>query len=288
MSVSVIGLGTMGGRMAAALHGAGLAVVGYDIDPSLRGAAQGAGIALAENGEAPWAGCEVVLLSLPGPVECRQAADALSRQADGVRVVVDLSTVDPQTSRDCAAALAEAGVTFLDAPVLGRPGSCGAWTLPVGGPQEQLTEVLPVLQVLAKSVQRVGEVGTGSAVKLLNNLMFAVINTVSVQILDLASRVGLDPSLFYSTVVDSGAATVSPLFREVGRSVLDADFSPSFSLALLDKDNRLGLQLGRSAGASLSLNEEVRPLLERALAAGLGGEDTAALIKVIRSMKEDV
>lgn len=288
MRVAVIGLGTMGGRMAAALQADGQAVTGIDVDPAARETAWRTGVTVAEDGEAPWAKSDVVLLSLPGPAECLDIAEAIGRRPGRVRVVVDLSTVDPQASRDCAAVLEQAGVAFLDAPVLGRPAGCGAWTLPVGGSQDRLTEILPVLQVLAKSARRVGDVGSGSAVKLLNNLMFAAINAVSVQVLDLASRVGLEPSVFYSTVVGSGAATVSPLFREVGRSVLEDDFTPSFSLALLEKDNRLGLQLGSSAGGWLTLNEAVRPLLERALVEGLGAEDTAALIKVIRSTEGQV
>lgn len=288
MRIAVIGLGTMGGRIAGALHAAGQTVAGYDIDPAARVAAARTGFAVMEDSEAPWAESDVVLLSLPGPADCLEVSEAISRQPGPVRVVVDLSTVDPQTSRDCAATLERVSVAFLDAPVLGRPASCGAWTLPVGGAPERLTEVLPVLRILAKSATCVGDVGTGSAVKLLNNLMFAAINTVSVQVLDLASRVGLDPSVFYSTVVDSGAATVSPLFREVGRSVLEDDFVPAFSLALLEKDNRLGLQLGHAAGGSLTLNEAVKPLLDEALACGLGGEDTAALIKVIRPADGDV
>lgn len=283
MSIAVIGLGTMGGRMAAALHADGQAVTGYDVDPGARDAAAGGGISVADSGSSAWAQADVVLLSLPGPAECRQVAEVIAQQPGSVRVVVDLSTVDPQASRDCADALAPAGVAFLDAPVLGRPASCGSWTLPVGGAPERLAEVLPVLTALAKSAVHVGDVGSGSAVKLLNNLMFAAINTVSVQVLDLSARIGLDPGVFYRTVVDSGAATVSPLFREVGKSVLADDYTPAFTLALLEKDNRLGLELGRSAGASLTLNEAVRPLLEQALADGLGAQDTAALITLLRS-----
>jgi len=288
MKTTVIGLGTMGGRMAAALRTAGLDVTGYDIDPAASDAARRKGILLAYAREDAWAESEVVLLSLPGPAECRETAEAISRQASRVRVVVDLSTVDPQTSRDCAAALAGAGVSFLDAPVLGRPSRCGAWTLPVGGDEAALEIALPALQHLATNVRRVGDAGAGSAVKLLNNLMFAVINAVSVQVLHLAPQVGVDPKVFYDTVAGSGAATVSPLFREVGEKVLTGDFSPAFSLALLEKDNRLGLDMARVAGGDLPLNAAVATLVERALAEGLGGQDTAALIHVLKDRETQV
>lgn len=283
MRISVIGLGTMGGRIADALLRGGQQVLGHDIDPAARARAEQAGIAVVGDDVVPWGGCDVVLLSLPGPDECRQVATSIARRPSGARAVIDLSTVDPRTSQECARVLADAGVGFLDAPVLGRPPACGSWTLPVGGAAERLEEVRPVLSLLAKSVRHVGETGSGSVVKLLNNLMFAVINTVSVQVLDLASKVGLEPSTFYGTVVDSGAATVSPLFREIGRSILEDDFTPAFTLALLEKDNRLGVEMARAAGGSLPLNEVVGPLLERALAEGLGSEDTSALVKLVRS-----
>jgi 3-hydroxyisobutyrate dehydrogenase len=287
MNIAVIGLGTMGGRMAAALVEAGHHVTGHDLDEGARARARDSGVIVSWHGGEAWEGAQCVLLSLPGPAECRSATEAISENSGAVQVVVDLSTVDPETSRTCADLLKRKGVGFLDAPVLGRPPRCGQWTLPVGGAPEDLAVASAALAVLSTNVVPVGDVGAGSAVKLLNNLMFAVVNALSVEILDVAGPVGVDPRVFYATVADSGAATVSPLFREVCAKVLEQDFSPAFSIELLEKDNRLGMEMVRAAGRDLTFNASAADLIARALEAGLGAEDTAAVVKVLGASRSE-
>jgi 3-hydroxyisobutyrate dehydrogenase-like beta-hydroxyacid dehydrogenase len=196
---------------------------------------------------------------------------------------VDTSTVDPDTTRRMAAEAAKAGVGYLDAPVLGRPDACGRWTMPVGGDAGTLERVRPALEALG-GIAHVGGSGSGNAIKLLNNLMFGAINAVTAEVFAAAERVGVSPERFYETVAASDAATVSNLFRALGPKILERDFSPTFAMSLLDKDNRLAVEMMERAGAPVMVGDMVKSLNGLALAAGHSGEDTSALVKVYEAL----
>lgn len=283
-TVGIVGLGTMGSAMADAVRPHHRLVV-HDIDGTAtsRQPADGAEVAASPLQVAERA--DVVLLSVPGPDEVR----AVVAGADGIldagylpAVVVDLSTVDPQTTRDMAVAAATRGVGYLDAPVLGRPHRCGEWTLPVGGPEEVLAAAAPVLGLLANRVIRVGDHGIGNVLKLLNNLMLGAINAITAETMAAAGRLGLDPHIYYSTLADSGAASVSNLFREIAPKIVAADWSPAFTVDLLAKDNRLALEMIERAGFTPWVARAVVDLNTAGQAAGLGPLDTSALVRLMR------
>ncbi len=249
-AVGIIGVGTMGSAIANALRPHHPLVV-HDIDAAAtqRQADAGAAIALRPADVADQA--DVVLLSLPGPEEVRAVVagpDGLLGATHPPRVIVDLSTVDPQTTLDLADAAKRRDVGYLDAPVLGRPHRCGAWTLPVGGAEHDLDRARPVLDRLANRVIRVGGSGAGNVVKLLNNLMLGAINAITAETMAAAERLGLDPEVYYTTLADSGAASVSNLFKEIAPKIVTRDWTPAFTVDLLAKDNRLGVAMIESAG----------------------------------------
>jgi 3-hydroxyisobutyrate dehydrogenase-like beta-hydroxyacid dehydrogenase len=226
---------------------------------------------------------EIVLISVPMPHDVETvvtADDGLLSAARPGAVIADLSTVDPQTSRRNAASASARGVGYLDAPVLGRPPGCGKWTLPVGGAPADLERARPVLEVLAARVVHVGPSGSGNIVKILNNMMFSAINAVTAEVLAVCAAVGMDPQTFASTVAESGAATVSNLFRELAPKILARDFVPAFSVDLLHKDVRLGLELAAAAKVPTVITPAGALLIEMARARGWGAEDTGAVVKV--------
>jgi 2-hydroxymethylglutarate dehydrogenase len=148
MKVGLIGVGTMGSRMATALVGAGHTVLARDIDPAAEDRALGTGAQIRRSPREVAEGAEVVLLSLPAPADVASVVtgpDGLLTGAKQGLVIVDLSTVDPGGTQKMAAAAHEKAVGYLDAPVLGRPQGCGNWTLPVGGDEESLAKARPVL-----------------------------------------------------------------------------------------------------------------------------------------------
>lgn len=281
--VGVAGCGTMGHLIVSALVRAGYPVVAYDPHEEARAAAASAGATPAADLGA-LAGCPAVLLSLPGPSEVRHVVQQLLQLPRPPEVVVDTSTSDPETTRQLASAAARVGSWVVDAPILGRPATAGRWTTPVGGDATPVARVRPILEAFAARVVHVGPAGSAHTVKLLNQMMFAIINAATAEVLALAPRLGIPPALFYDTVVGSGAATVSGLFQELGRKISQEDFSPVFSIDLLCKDTDLALEMARRAGGAAILTSTVQLLNHLARARGMTSLDTAALVFVYRDL----
>jgi len=283
--LAVIGLGTMGGRCAALAVEKGFAVAGYDPVGAVRERAAGHGVTVAPDAAAAVREARVVLVSVPLPEHVVDLADGPLQEAAPGTVVVDLSTIDPGSARQAHESLAGRDVVYVDAPVLGRPDRCGAWTLVVGGPAGAVEQVTPVLEkTVAARVLRVGDVGAGSAVKLLNNLMFGAINAVTAEALTICRHSGVDPAVFVDAVAQSGAATVSNLFKELAPRMIADDDEPTFALELLAKDNRLALQLAQQMRTAAPVAATVDMLNTVGLAHGLGPRDSGAVHRVYGSL----
>ena len=287
--IGLIGCGIMGTAMAERLRAAGMEVLAFDIDADARDRAAAAGCEIAGSASAVGKVAAVTLISLPRPEHVSaavQGAEGLLTTATRGSVIADTSTVDPTTSRANAAAAAALGVGYLDAPVLGRPGAVGAWTMPVGGKAADLHTAEPVLRALASRIVHVGPSGHGNTVKLLNNLMFGAINAATAETFALAERLGVDQRMLFETIVDSGAGTVSNLFRHLGPRMVERDYEPTFSVDNLEKDIALGLAMAQAAGMRLEVAEAEQRINQRAQAAGHGRDDSAAVVEVMRRPAE--
>ena len=153
--------------------------------------------------------------------------------------------------------------------------------LPTGGNPDALDKVKPALLTFASDAVHVGGHGAGNALKLLNQLMFSCINAISSEVMAICDHVGIDKEVFYNTVAGSSAATVSGLFREVGKSIVNDGYdTPAFTVDLLIKDAKLGLQMAKDADAPSVIAGTVQLYNEIAHAEGLGMQDTSALYKV--------
>jgi len=287
MKVGLVGVGTMGSRMVGKLVEGGFTVVARDISPTAEARAKDLGATVVGSPAEVARAAEVILLSLPMPADVAAVVagpDGLLSAARPGQVIVDLSTVDPMSTRKMAALAAERFVGYLDAPVLGRPQGCGNWTLPVGGDAASLGKARPVLEKVARRVELVGPSGDGNVVKLLNNLMFGAINAVTAEVMALCAKVEMPPKVLFDLIANSGAATVSNLFRELGPKMLGRDYSPLFAIDLLHKDNMLALEMAREYRAPLPLSTATQLLNEMARSRGLGAEDTSALVKVYEEL----
>lgn len=289
MKVAVIGLGRMGHSAALVVQKSGTPVIGFDVDSGAIKRAGETGIPTKERASDAVNGADVILLSLPRPEHVRQALTGgnglLAASAKG-SVIVDLSTVGPSFSREMAALSAEKQIGYLDAPVLGRPNTCGRWTLPVGGDTAHFERARPIVQMIAANIPHVGPSGAGSALKLLNNLMVGAINSVTAEILAACPRVGIEPALFVKTVADSGAASVSNLFRELGPKIVARDFSPTFTVDLLHKDTGLAVAMLTEAKAPSMVANTVQLLNDMTRLAGYGGQDISAVTRVYEDLMQ--
>lgn len=283
MEIGLVGVGTMGTLVASTLVKAGYRVVACDVDPRALQRAQEIGAVPVDYPQIVAEQTQIILLVLPGPpqIEAVVTGDhGLLAGAQSGRFIVDMSTVDPATTRRMGARAEEFGVDYLDAPILGRPSALGRWVLPVGGDSAVVARCRPVLEVLARKVIHVGPLGAGNTLKLLNALMFSAINAMTAEMMAISVKAGLSPKVLFETMAESQAATVSGLFKEVGSKIVARDFTPIFPIDLLCKDNRLAIAMARACDAPPVLANTVQVLNELAGARGLGAEDTSALVKV--------
>ena len=286
-SVGVIGVGRMGMPAVQSLLISGAHVVVSDVSTDALRGVESMGATLVDDPAQVAERTNTILLFLPGPPQVEAVVNGQRGLLSAGRVnqtIVDLSTVDPSTTRRMGERAAAIGVDYLDAPVLGRPEAVGRWVLPVGGNSQVLERCRPILSRLAREIIHVGPLGAGHTLKLLNALMFSAINAMTAEMMAISSKAGLDPKVLFDTIAGSDAATVSGLFREVGRKIVDRNFAPTFTVDLLCKDNGLAIQMARDAGAPPILASAIQTINELARARGLGHEDSSALVKVYQQL----
>lgn len=281
--VGVVGVGTMGSA-AAALQRPHRPVVVWDVSAAALQREREAGSLVASTPAALAAQARVVLLFLPGPEQVREIVSGdkgLLTSSGGLPdVIVDLSTVDPSTTMAMAEAAAVHDVAYLDAPVLGRPHRCGSWTLPVGGDRADLERASPVLDRLAARIALVGGHGAGNTIKLMNNMMLGAINAITAETMAAAAASGVELATYVEVLADSGAASISPLFREIAPKIVAEDWTPTFTIDLLEKDNRLALEVMHALGVRAPVAEAVCAKNRLAREHGLGGLDTSAMVNM--------
>ncbi|MEW6667693.1 MAG: NAD(P)-dependent oxidoreductase [Thermodesulfobacteriota bacterium] len=289
--VGLMGFGTMGSKAAEKILQAGHSLRAYDANPAAGKKAQDLGAELAASPGEAAEKADLVLMFLPGPREveaCVIGPKGLLGRARPGTALVDSSTVDPASTQRMAEAARAKGVGYLDAPVLGRPATVGNWALPVGGDEGVLEKCRPVLGLLAAKIFHIGPSGSGNRVKLLNQLMFGAINAMTAEMMAIAAKMGISPGLLYETISASQAATVSNLFKELGRRISVEDYEdPTFTVDLLVKDVRLAAQMARESAAPPVLARTVEFINEMAQAQGLGHRDTSIMWKSFGKIWEE-
>ncbi len=285
--VAIIGFGIMGQAAGRKIVAAGHDLVVSDPSPKAAGMAAEVGAGFAPTVAEAAAQAEIVLLFLPGPDQIRSVLSGpggvLAQDTD-VRVIVDHSTADPETARAMAEAATARGIGWVDAPVLGRPSATGNWALPCGTTPGALDIVRPVFDTYARAVFDMGGPGNGHAVKLLNQMMFGAINAMTAEMMATSEKLGLAPGKLYEIITSSQAGTVSNLFKELGRRIQEDDYdNPTFSVKLLEKDIRLGLEMARKADIVPQLGQVVAQMNEAAIAKGFGEQDSAVMWRSVET-----
>ena len=283
-TVGIIGVGSMGKCMVEKLLANDFKVAVYDAFPAAQEYAKEKGAIVVSSPAELAKLTKLIIMSLPAAKQVNEVINGenglLGALTEG-HVVVDTSTVGPQTSQQGAELVGAKGASYVDAPILGRPSAAGNWLLPCGGNEEAIEFAKPALLTFAKSAVRVGENGAGNALKLLNQLMFSVINGVSAEVMALTEVVGIDKKAFYDVVSNSGAATVSGLFKETARRIVSEEYdNPTFTVELLCKDAALGIQMTKDAGVTPLIAGFVQMINENAKGKGLAKQDTSAITKV--------
>src|SRR5581483_6612286 len=211
----MVGLGNMGGRIARRIHGAGLAVSGYDVDDAQAGRS---GVPTAGSLAELVGGARIVFLSLPDSRVVEAVVygeDGLLASCEQGQIVVDLSTSAPSSTVKIHADLAERGVELVDAGISGGAAAAeqGSLTIMAGGSERALDEIRPFLDTFSARVYHMGAPGSGHVAKLLNNFLNGISLAATAEVMVAARKAGLDLRQFLDVVNHSSGVNFATLNR---------------------------------------------------------------------------
>ena len=284
--ITYLGLGIMGRGMAANLLKAGYPVTVWNRTPARSEPLVAQGAAQASSPAEAVAGSDVVMYCLSDDTAVKDLVFGEAGVLAGIKsgqVVIDLTTVHPDTTRMEAAAYAEKGVRFLDAPVFGSKNEAangGLWIV-VGGDRKLFEQVKPILEILSETTHYMGGTAMGTSMKLVGNLVVASQLEALGEAMTLATKAGLNPEdvLGVLHVTDFK----SPIFDGVGQMLINRDFTTHFSLKLMLKDANLIAQFAQDLNVPLPASAATREVIKTAVNQGWGGENASAFIKQLEA-----
>lgn len=287
-TIAFLGLGHMGGPMAANLVNAGYTVRGFDPVPDLRAAAEQKGATVFDTGAAAVDGADVVITSLPnGAIVKSCYAEALPAAKPGT-LFIDTSTISVDDARAVHAQATDAGMAQLDAPVSGgiKGATAGTLAFMVGGESDALEQARPVLDPMASKVIHCGASGAGQAAKLCNNMVLAVQQIAVGEAFVLAEKLGLPAQSLFDVITGAtgncwAVHTNCPVPGPVPTSPANNDFKPGFAAALMNKDLGLAMNAVSSTGASAPLGTHAAEIYAD-FAAEHADLDFSAVIETLR------
>jgi len=282
LKAAFIGLGAMGTPMAGHLKDRGLLhAVASRTQANADAVAKELGVIAPSLAEIA-AQCDVIALCVTADADVLATVDALLPHLKKGAIVVDHSTVAPDTAKQAAAKLATVGAQFLDAPVSGgvEGAKNGKLSVMVGGDAEVLERARPVLEAYALRVTHLGDVGAGQATKAVNQILVAGIAQGVCEGLALAEALGLDPERLLPTL---GAGAAGNWFLEKrGATMLRDEFSVGFKLGLLHKDLGIVRGIAEKAGTNRSVIERSLADYAELMSQGHGDDDISGLIRLKR------
>jgi 3-hydroxyisobutyrate dehydrogenase len=287
-TIAFLGLGHMGGPMAANLLAAGHTVRAFDPVPAARDAAAGRGAQVFDGGAEAASDADVVITSLPnGDIVKSCYAEVLPAAKQGA-LFIDTSTISVDDARAIHAQAVERGHAQLDAPVSGgvKGATAGTLAFMVGGEAEAAERARPVLERLAGKIIHCGASGTGQAAKLCNNMVLAVQQIAVGEAFVLAEKLGLSPQSLFDVITGAtgncwAVHTNCPVPGPVPTSPANNDFKPGFATALMNKDIGLAMDAVNSAGSSAPLGSHAAEIYAK-FAADHADKDFSAVIEMIR------
>ncbi len=289
MKIAFIGLGNMGGGMAANLVKAGHSVSAFDLSEAALAKA-------ADNDCTPFtsvreavAEADAVVSMLPnGAIVERVYEDDVIGQAPTHAILIDCSTIDVETARTVNGYAANQGYAMVDAPVSGGIAAAngGTLTFMVGGAQDAFERAEPILSAMGKAVIHAGATGAGQAAKICNNMLLGASMIATCETFKLAERLGLDLQTFYDISSKASGQNWSmtsycPVPGVGPQSPADNDYQGGFATALMLKDLKLAMEAAQSADAETPMGARATELYAAFVEAGQGGLDFSAIIKTL-------
>lgn len=285
MQIAFIGLGTMGGPMAANLLKAGHQVTVHNRTREREEplAAQGAKRAASPREAA--GGAEAIFLCVSDTPDVEQilfGQDGVAKGAEPGTVVVDMSTISPAATRSFAAALAEKGIMMVDAPISGGSEGAvnGTLAIMMGGEPANVEKVVPALEAMGKSITHVGPIGAGQMTKAINQVILAGYYFATGEGIALGLKAGLDVKKVVQAI--GGGAAASWVLANRSDNMINNTYPLGFRVRLHQKDLRIALETAAELNISLPVAGIVAQYENGLLANGYGDEDVSALARIVR------
>lgn len=287
MKIAFIGLGNMGGGMAANLVKNGHEVRAFDLSEDALAKAKSNGCETFTDAKDAVQGVDAVVSMLPnGGIVKSVYSDAVIGHAPEGAALLDCSTIDVATAKEVTEMATAKGYRMVDAPVSGGIAAAdgGTLTFMVGGSEEAFAAAKPILEGMGKAVIHAGDAGAGQTAKICNNMLLAISMIGVAEAMQMAKKLGLDPQKFYEISSQSSGYCWSlnaytPLPGVGVESPADRDYQGGFATGLMMKDLRLAMAAAEEANAAVPLGARAASLYEDFAGAGNDGLDFSAIIK---------
>ena len=291
-TIGFIGLGNMGGPMAANLAKAGHSVTATDLSIGAIDRAVEAGCRRGETVAATVRDADIVVTMLPAGAHVRSVYTddygVFANAKDG-SLLIDSSTIDVGSARDVIAAAGDKGFAMVDAPVSGgvSAATAGTLTFMVGGDEDAFERAQPILSDMGKNIFHAGAAGNGQVAKIANNMLLGVTMIATCEAFNLAEKLGLDAKTFFeisSTASGQSWSMTSycPAPGPVPNAPSNRDYQPGFAAGMMLKDMRLAQEAAHQAKAATPLGAQSEALYALMEAAGKDGLDFSGVMKLIR------
>ncbi|PDH64852.1 MAG: 3-hydroxyisobutyrate dehydrogenase [Sphingomonadaceae bacterium MED-G03] len=288
-TIAFIGLGNMGGGMAANLLKNGYAVRAFDLSEDALARAEGHGATRAASAIDAVAGADAVVTMLPAGSHVEEVyGRALFDAARPGALLLDCSTIDVATARRVSETAAAAGFEMVDAPVSGGIAAAngGTLTFMVGGTDAAFAKAQPILAAMGKAVIHAGGPGNGQAAKICNNMLLGATMIATCESFAMAKKLGLDPQTFYDiSSVSSGQSwsmtSYCPVPGVGPQTPADNGYQGGFAVGLMLKDLKLASEAAASVGASVPMGNAAEVLYQMLANRGEAGRDFSAMIEML-------
>ncbi len=292
-NIAFIGLGNMGGPMAANLVKAGHKVTAFDLVEASRNQARSDGAAIAGSAAAAVKGADVVVTMLPAGKHVLSVWNEVVPAMTKGTLIIDCSTIDVESAKQAHALAAQHGMASIDAPVSGGTGGAKAATLTFmcGGNDKAFAAAKPVLEKMGKRIVHCGGAGAGQAAKICNNMILGISMIAVSEAFALAEKLGLSHQALFDVASTSSGQCWSltsycPVPGPVPTSPANNDYKPGFASALMVKDLTLAQDAARAAGAATPLGRHAQEIYQAFDASGHGGVDFSGIIQHVRALAE--
>ena len=277
-----IGLGIMGKPMAKNLIKAGYSLIVHDLNRASVEDLSKEGAQTATSSAEVAQQSEIIITMLPNSPDVELVVLGEKGVLGGAKsgmIIIDMSSIEPLVSQKIAIEAAKKGVEFLDSPVSGgEPGAVqGTLAIMVGGKEEVFTQCLPILEVMGKSVVRVGDIGAGGFAKLANQVIVALNIAAVSEAFVLGQKAGLDPEKLFQAI--RGGLAGSHVMDAKIPMIVDRNFQPGFKIKLHDKDIKNALATAAGLRTPLPLTGLIEQILSASIADGKGELDHSAIIQ---------